>query len=81
MTEWQLQEAKQKLSELVKRAEHEGPQLVTRHGEGVAVVLSVGDYERLVDARPGFKEFLTQGPGFDGLAIRRSKARARKVEF
>ncbi len=32
---WQLQEAKQKFSELVRRALDEGPQIVTRHGESV----------------------------------------------
>ena len=81
MGHWQLQEAKQRLSELVKRASEEGPQVVTRHGEDVAVVLSMRDYRQLVESGPSFKEFLTSGPSFDGLKIERSKDRARKVEF
>ncbi len=44
---WQLQEAKQKFSELVKRALNEGRQVVTRHGEDVVVVLSVAEYQKL----------------------------------
>ena len=35
---WQLQEAKQRFSELIRSVEAEGPQVVTRHGEDVAVV-------------------------------------------
>lgn len=81
MAHWQLQEAKQKLSEVVKRAADEGPQVVTRHGEDVAVVLSIHDYRQLAQARPSFKEFLRTGPSFEGLAIKRSKAAARRVQF
>jgi len=40
MQTWQMQEAKAKLSELVKRAEADGPQDITLHGRSVAVVLS-----------------------------------------
>lgn len=44
---WKLQDAKARLSELVRRAETEGPQHVTVHGRDAAVVLSAADYERL----------------------------------
>ncbi|MEC3977977.1 type II toxin-antitoxin system Phd/YefM family antitoxin [Amycolatopsis sp. H20-H5] len=44
---WQVQDAKQRLSELLRRAEAEGPQFVTRHGEEVAVVIDIVDYRRL----------------------------------
>jgi prevent-host-death family protein len=37
---WQMQEAKARLSELVKLAESEGPQDITVHGKSVAVVVS-----------------------------------------
>jgi prevent-host-death family protein len=40
---WQLQEAKQRFSEVVRSAEAEGPQFVTRHGDEVAVVLTSGN--------------------------------------
>jgi prevent-host-death family protein len=43
---WQLQEAKARLSELVRRAVDEGPQHVSIRGEPAAVVLS----EDLVEA-------------------------------
>jgi len=43
---WQLQEAKNRLSELLNCAESDGPQTITRHGRPVAVVLSMKDYEK-----------------------------------
>ena len=44
---WQLQEAKARLSEVVRRAAECGPQRVTVNGEERAVVLSAEDYIRL----------------------------------
>ena len=44
---WQMQEAKARLSEVVKLAESEGPQEITLHGRPVAVVLSRTEYESL----------------------------------
>lgn len=44
---WQVQDAKQRLSELLRRAAAEGPQFVTKHGEEVAVVLDIADYRKL----------------------------------
>ena len=49
---WQLQEAKQRFSELVRRAEKEGPQVVTRHGEEV-VVVPVEKYRRISGREAG----------------------------
>jgi prevent-host-death family protein len=78
---WQLQEAKQRFSELVRRAEADGPQVVTRHGEEIAVVLSMSEYRRVSDPGPGFKAFLTSGPDLDGLVLDRSADRARPVDL
>jgi prevent-host-death family protein len=61
--EWQLQDAKANLSQLVNRALDEGPQRITRHGRGAAVVLSERDYERLVArTRGSLLEFLARLP-------------------
>jgi len=76
---WPLQEAKRRFSELVRRAVHEGPQVVTRHGEEAVVVLSAADYERLT--RPDFKEFLLSGPDWEGLEPERDTAPARIIEL
>lgn len=39
---WQIQQAKNRFSELIDRARHEGPQVVTRHGQPVAEVVAIG---------------------------------------
>ncbi len=43
---WQLQEAKNRLSEVVDLALGEGPQIVTRHGNEVAVIVAKTDFDR-----------------------------------
>jgi prevent-host-death family protein len=45
---WPISEAKANLAKVVEEA-REGPQLITHHGRDSAVVLSIAEYERLVD--------------------------------
>ena len=78
---WQLQEAKQRFSELVRRAGEEGPQVVTKHGEEAAVVVSIEEYRRLTRDRPDFREFLRSAPDLGLLEIDRRGDKARTVEF
>lgn len=59
---WQLQEAKNKFSEVVECAIHEGPQTVSRRGEDAVVILSCTDYERLKGGKKNLAEFLRQSP-------------------
>jgi antitoxin Phd len=47
---WLLQEAKQKFSELARRALEEGPQVVTRHGEEVVVVVPAEEFRRMASS-------------------------------
>jgi len=77
---WQLQEAKQKFSKLVRTALEDGPQVVTRHGEEVVVVVSAKEYKRLKGKKRSLKEFLLAGPPFD-LEIERSKEPTRIVDL
>jgi prevent-host-death family protein len=62
MHAWQLQEAKNRLSEVVERASKEGPQVITRRGAKTAVVLSYADYRKLVISRQSLSEFFRQSP-------------------
>lgn len=62
MSTWQLQEAKSKFSDVVKRAQSEGPQGITVRGELVAVLVSRADYERLAQPKPRFVEFMQRSP-------------------
>jgi len=59
-TDWQLQEAKARLSELVKSAQQKGPQQITVHGKPAAVMLSQSDYDRLTKDKPSFLAFMRQ---------------------
>jgi prevent-host-death family protein len=78
---WQLQEAKQRFSELVRHARAHGPQVVTKHGEEVAVVVSIEEYRRLTDDLPSFKDLLLAAPDLEALDLRRSREHARVVEL
>lgn len=45
-SEWQLQEAKNSLSEVVNRALTEGAQTITRHGKPVVMVVSEEEFRK-----------------------------------
>jgi len=62
MSTWQLQEAKARLSEVIKKAKKEGPQSITVHGSPTAVVISRKEYERLKHPRGSFVEFMRRSP-------------------
>jgi prevent-host-death family protein len=56
---WKLGDAKARLSEVVRQAGGNGPQLLTIRGTGQAVVLSIADFHRMggTDERPTLQEF------------------------
>ena len=61
-TVWQLQEAKNRFSEVINKALTEGPQTVTRHGEEIVVILSKAEYILLKKSQMGLVEFFRQSP-------------------
>jgi prevent-host-death family protein len=78
---WQLQEAKQRFSEVVRDALDSGPQYVTRHGEEVVVVVSAEEFRKLSESRPDFKAFLRSAPDLSRLPIRRDRRPARRTKL
>ena len=58
MQDWQLQDAKNRFSEVVKRARDQGPQTVTVHGQRAAVVLSAQEFDTLTKPPISFVDFL-----------------------
>ncbi len=62
MTSWQLQEAKNKLSELIDRAISEGPQIITRHGIAIAVVMPFANYKKLTAPQQRLGDFFLSSP-------------------
>jgi prevent-host-death family protein len=62
---WQIQDAKQRFSEMIRAVMNEGPQVITRHGEDVAVVVDIGEYRRLTRPSVDLVTVLLSGPKVD----------------
>jgi prevent-host-death family protein len=77
MHEWQLQDAKNRFSELVRRAREEGPQTVTIHGKPAAVVVSAESYAALTTPRPSLTDYLLSGPSWPDELVEQINDRAR----
>jgi antitoxin Phd len=79
--EWQLAEAKNRLSEVVNRALAEGPQLVRRRNDTV-VIVAWQEYEKLTGKRKAFKDFLTaKGPSLEGVDLTRDRSSMRDMKL
>ena len=74
---WQLQDAKNKFSEVISRALKQGPQLITKHGKKTAVVLSYTEYEKLRKSQGKLSEFFQSSP-LAGIDLVRDKSLPRK---
>jgi len=78
---WQVQEAKQRFSELIRRALAEGPQVVTRHGEEVVVIVPADEYRKSQAGRTNLAEFLLAGPDFEPLDLERGRTLPRATNL
>ena len=83
MHTWQVQEAKSRLSEVVKNAEREGPQEITVHGRPVAVVLSRADYDRLAGTSESLVAFMRRSPlaGIEDIDFPRDATLTRELSL
>ena len=59
---WALQDAKNKFSEVVDMTLRDGPQIVTRHGTPVVVIMAMKDYEKRERPQGSFLQFLRDSP-------------------
>lgn len=59
---WQIQDAKNKLSEVINRAVTQGPQVITRHGEKTVVVVAYAEYETLRKSQGKLSAFFGASP-------------------
>ena len=80
---WQIQEAKQRFSEMIRAVAQDGPQVITRHGEDVAVVVDIAEYRRLTRPAVDLAGILLGGPKVDnGDAMVFTEVEAeRKADF
>jgi prevent-host-death family protein len=89
MAMWQVQEAKQRFSEVLRRVKDEGPQIITRHGEEIAVIIDMSEYRHCTGKKPDFDEFLLTGPKFsdefleelEKIVRERRSERPRDIDF
>ncbi|MDQ7000170.1 MAG: type II toxin-antitoxin system Phd/YefM family antitoxin [Mariprofundus sp.] len=82
MGQWQLQDAKARLSELIKSAHDEGPQQVTVRGKPSAIVVSVEEFEAMKRQRPRFVDLMRSSPLVDeALTIERSDSLTRDISL
>ncbi|MBI1820644.1 MAG: type II toxin-antitoxin system Phd/YefM family antitoxin [Nitrospirae bacterium] len=81
-TEWQLQEAKNKLSQVVDRAVHAGPQTITLRGKPAAMLISIEQYRKLTHRTRSLTEFFRNSPlcGVE-LDLERSEELVREVNL
>ncbi|MDD3826975.1 MAG: type II toxin-antitoxin system Phd/YefM family antitoxin [Anaerolineaceae bacterium] len=76
---WQLQEAKNKFSRVVENAVNDGPQIITKRGVEVAIVLSYAEYQKMIASRGKLTTFFRDSPlvGVE-MELDRDKSEARK---
>ncbi|GHJ49282.1 antitoxin [Catellatospora sp. TT07R-123] len=78
---WQVQEAKQRFSEVLRAAEGE-PQIVTKHGQEIAVVLDIDEYRRLRGEPVGFMSYLrADAVAGDEFTVERSRELPREIDL
>jgi prevent-host-death family protein len=59
---WAVAEAKAKFSEVLQKAETEGPQRITRRGEDAVVVVSKKEWDRRTQRKGTLLEFFMNSP-------------------
>ncbi len=82
MRSWQVQEAKARLSDLLRDAIRSGPQRITVRGRPAAVVLSTEAYEKLAGRKPSLVDFLGGSPwaGVE-LDLERDRSSSRDIDL
>ena len=77
---WQLQEAKNRLSEVIDTALNEGPQEIIRLGKKTVVVISIEEYRRLKRKQQTLTDFFRNSP-LAGMTFDRNATTSRKIEL
>jgi prevent-host-death family protein len=59
---WQLQDAKNRLSQVVNEAEGGEPQVITRRGHDAVVIMSIAQFRKLTQGEDDLVSFLRRSP-------------------
>jgi prevent-host-death family protein len=75
---WQIQEAKNKLSEVLDEAIKHGPQIITKRGVETVIVLSYAEYRKMMLNKKKLSDFFRESPLAEvDLDLRRDKSGLR----
>ena len=77
--QWNIADAKSKLSEVLNLAEEEA-QFITRRNRQY-VVLDGDSYRRLTGSLPSLKQLILSGPSLDGVDLDRDPSPSRELEL
>jgi prevent-host-death family protein len=81
-TTWTVAEAKAKLSEVITRAESQGPQTITRNGRTAVVMVSYEEWERKTKRVGNLAEFFAASPLRESeISLERLPEKPREIEF
>lgn len=78
---WQLQQAKNRLSELIRQSANDA-QTITVRGEEVAVVISAQRYRQLLGQKESLVDFMQRSPWAETeLEVKRSRDTGRDIQL
>jgi prevent-host-death family protein len=72
---WTVAEAKAKFSEVIEKAESEGPQRITRHGRTAAILVAANEWKRKANRKGNLAEFFAASP------LRGAGVKPRRIEL
>lgn len=79
---WNVTEARAKLSDVIRRAQSEGPQTIMRNGRKIAVVVAAEQRQRKSKRQGNLAEFLAASPFRSaGVKIERLRGRLREIDL
>jgi prevent-host-death family protein len=79
---WTVAEAKAKFSEVIDKAQSDGPQTITRNGRTTAVIVAAEEWEKKTKRTGSLADFFAASPlRGSGVQIKRLRGRVRKVEL
>lgn len=83
LSHWKLEDAKARLSEVVRLAGTAGPQVVTIRGREAAVILAPEDYQRLLPTGKDHQPLIAflQSLDWEGLEAERERDTGREIEL
>lgn len=81
LNQWQLQEAKNKFSQLIKQAQQGKPQYITVHGKPTAVIVSIEDYQKLNQPQTSLSKALMIPLIEQDLDLSRDQDTGRDIDF